>query len=106
MQKQILKQMQKKLQESIHKAQEELEAQVVEGTAGGGAVKVKVNGQQHVLGIQLEKSVVDPEAVDLLEDLILAAIKDGMEKAAQLADQKMGAITGGLKIPGMPNLFG
>jgi nucleoid-associated protein EbfC len=105
MQKQILKQMQKKLQDSINKAQEELEAQVVEGTSGGGAVKVKVNGQQQVLGIQLDKSVVDPENVELLEDLILTAIKDGMDKAGELANQKMGAINGGLKIPGMPNLF-
>lgn len=105
MQKQMLKQMQKKLQDSINKVQEELEAQVVEGSSGGGAVKVKVNGQQHVLGVQLDRSVVDPENVDLLEDLILTAIKDAMDKAGDLANNKMGAITGGLKIPGMPNLF-
>jgi len=105
MQKQMLKQMQKKLQDSINKVQEELEAQVVEGAAGGGAVKVRVNGQQQVLAVQLDKSVVDPENVELLEDLIVTAIKDGMDKASVLANERMGALTGGLKIPGMPNLF-
>ncbi|NDD29493.1 MAG: YbaB/EbfC family nucleoid-associated protein [Proteobacteria bacterium] len=105
MQKQILKQMQKKLQDSLQKVQEELEAQVVEGTAGGGSVRVKVNGQREVLGIQLDRSVVDPENVELLEDLVLTAIKDGLDKAGALANQKMGAVTGGLNIPGLPNLF-
>lgn len=105
MQKQILKQMQKKLQDSLQRVQDELEAQVIEGSAGAGAVKVKVNGQQQVLGIQLDKSVVDPENVELLEDLVLTAIKDAMDKAGELANSKMGAVTGGLKIPGMPNLF-
>lgn len=105
MQKQMLKQMQKKLQDSLQRVQDELEAQVVEGSAGGGAVKVKVNGQQQVLGIQLDKSVVDPENVELLEDLVLTAIKEAMDKAGAMANQKMGAVTGGLKIPGMPNLF-
>lgn len=105
MQKQILKQMQKKLQDSLQRVQDELEAQVIEGSAGGGAVKVKVNGQQQVLGVQLDKSVVDPENVELLEDLVLTAVKDAMDKASEMANKKMGAVTGGLKIPGMPNLF-
>lgn len=105
MQKQILKQMQKKLQDSLQRVQDELEAQVIEGSAGGGTVKVKVNGQQQVLGIQLDKSVVDPENVELLEDLVLTAVKDAMDKAGEMANKKMGAVTGGLKIPGMPNLF-
>lgn len=105
MQKQILKQMQKKLQDSLQRVQEELETQIVEGSAGSGSVKVKVNGQQQVLGIQLDRTVVDPENVELLEDLILTAIKDAMDKAGALANQKMGAVTGGLKIPGMPSFF-
>jgi DNA-binding YbaB/EbfC family protein len=105
MQKQILKQMQKKLQESITRVQDELNAQEVEGTAGGGAVKVRVNGQQQILGISLDPSVVDPEDVPLLEDLILTAVKDAMDKAQALAGEKMNALTGGLNIPGMPNLF-
>lgn len=105
MQKQILQQMQKKLQDSISKAQEELDAQVVEGSAGGGAVRVRVNGSQQVLAIKLDKSVVDAENIELLEDLIVTAFREAMDKANALAHQKMGAITGGLKIPGMPNLF-
>lgn len=105
MQKQFLKQMQKKLQESINKAQAELETQVIEGSAGGGTVKVQVNGQQHVLAVRLDRSVVDPDNVELLEDLIVTAIKDAMDKAGDMADKKMGSIAGGLKIPGMPNLF-
>lgn len=102
MQKQILKQMQKKLQESLTKVQDELASQVVEGTAGGGAVRVQANGQQQIVGIKLDPSVVDPEAVDLLEDLIMTACKDALEKSQSMAGEKMGALTSGLNIPGLP----
>lgn len=102
MQKPMLKQMQKKLQESISKVQEELESQVVEGTAGSGAVTVKINGQQQVLAVHIDKSVVDPENVDLLEDLVMTAFKDGLERASAIATRKMEALTGGLKLPGLP----
>ncbi len=102
MQKQILKQMQKKLQDSMSKMQDELATQTVEGTAGSGAVKVTANGQQQVTRIQLDPSVVDPEDVELLEDLILTAVKDALDKSQQVAAQKMSALTGGLNIPGLP----
>lgn len=102
MQKQILKQMQKKLQDSLVKVQDELASQVVEGTAGGGAVKVMANGQQEIVGVKLDPSVVDPENVELLEDLILTAAKEAIARSQQLAGQKMGALTGGLNIPGLP----
>jgi len=105
MQRQILKQMQRKLQESITRVQDELASQVVEGISGSGAVRVRVNGHREVLSVQLDKSVVDPESVDLLEDLILTAVKEAMQKAESLAGEKMQALTGGLQIPGMPNLF-
>lgn len=105
MQKQILKQMQKKLQDSLARVQEELAAQVVEGSAGGGKVRVEANGQQQIMAVHIDPSVVDPESVDLLEDLVVTAIKDAMDKASTLANQKMGAVTGNLGIPGLPNLF-
>lgn len=102
MQKQILKQMQRKLQESLTRVQEDLANQVVEGTAGGGAVVVKANGQQHIVGVKIDPSVVDPESVDLLEDLVLTACKDALEKSQALAGEKMGALTQGMNIPGLP----
>ena len=102
MQKQILKQMQKKLQESLVRVQDELATQVVEGVAGGGAVRVQANGQQQIVSVKLDASVVDPENVELLEDLILTACKDAIDKSQELAGQKMGALTGGLNIPGLP----
>lgn len=102
MQKQILKQMQKKLQESLSRVQDELATQTVEGTAGAGAVTVTANGQQQIVAVKLDPAVVDPEAVDLLEDLILTACKDAMDKAQALAGERMGALTAG--IPGMPKL--
>jgi DNA-binding YbaB/EbfC family protein len=105
MQKQILKQMQKKLQESIDKVQEELGSQIVEGSAGNGAVRVEVNGRQQIMGIHLDPKVVDPQAVDLLEDLIMTAVKDAMDKSQSLAGDRMSALTGSLNIPGMPKIF-
>ncbi|MBM3464800.1 MAG: YbaB/EbfC family nucleoid-associated protein [Armatimonadetes bacterium] len=102
MQKQILRQMQKKLQASLTKVQDELANEIVEASAGGGAVKVQANGQQQIVSIKLDASVVDPENVDLLEDLILTATKEALEKSNDLAGKRMGALTGGLNIPGLP----
>ena len=105
MQRQILKQMQRKLQDSITRVQDELASQVVEGVAGAGAVKIRVNGQREVVSVHLDKSVVDAEAVELLEDLVLTATREALNKAEALAGEKMQALTGGLQIPGMPNIF-
>ncbi len=110
MQRQQLKHMQRKLQDSLTRVQEELGAQEFEGVSGGGAVKVMVNGQQDIQSIRLDRSVVDPENVELLEDLIMTAIKDGTQKAGDAANQKVGAmnipgINNILNMPGFPKLF-
>jgi len=89
------------MQNRMMKIQEELEATVVEGTSGGGVVKAEVNGQRALQSIKIDPSAVDPEDVEMLEDLVVAAVQDAMEKASRLAEDKMGALTGGMKIPGL-----
>ncbi len=91
-------QMQKKMQQK----QEELESEEVEATAGGGAVKVVMNGNQELVDLQIDPEVVDPEEVEMLEDLILAATKQAMDKVQEMINDEMGDITGGMNIPGMP----
>jgi len=88
-------------QEMLAKAQQELAATNVEGTAGGGAVRVTMSGEQKVTGIAIEPDVVDPDDVEMLQDLIMAAIADASEKASELQSKSFGAITGGLNIPGL-----
>lgn len=90
-------QMQKRLLE----AQAALADEVVQGSAGGGMVTVEMNGHQKVLGVTIDPAVVDPEDVDLLQDLVLAALNEAQEKAQSLAAERVGAVTGGLKIPGL-----
>lgn len=89
------------MQNRMMKIQQELEEAVVEGTAGGGVVKVEVSGQREMKSIKIDPSAVDPEDVDMLEDLVLAAVQDAMEKATKLNEEKMSALTGGMKIPGL-----
>lgn len=89
------------MQNRMMKIQQELEETVVEGTAGGGVVKVEVNGQRAMQSIKIDPSAVDPEDVEMLEDLVVAAVQDAMERASKLAEDKMGALTGGMKIPGL-----
>ena len=88
-------------QEMLAKAQAELAATAVEGTAGGGAVRVTMSGEQKITGITLSPDVVDPEDVEMLQDLIMAAISDAADKASELQSQSFGAITGGLGLPGL-----
>ena len=88
-------------QEMLAKAQAELAATNVEGTAGGGAVRVTMSGEQKITGITLSPDVVDPDDVEMLQDLIMADISDASEKAAELQSQSFGAITGGLGLPGL-----
>jgi DNA-binding YbaB/EbfC family protein len=97
----IMKQVQK-MQAKMEEVQAELEDERVEGTAGGGMVKVVANGQQMVVEVKIEKEVVDPDDVEMLEDLIVAAVNQAQQKAQELAAEKMGGLTGGMKIPGMP----
>ena len=96
----MMKQFQQ-MQAKMEQIQAELEATEVEGTAGGGMVKVVVNGKMDVTSINIDPEVVDPDDVEMLQDLILAAISQAKEKARQLQQEKMGALTGGLNIPGL-----
>ncbi|XID92109.1 YbaB/EbfC family nucleoid-associated protein [Paenibacillaceae bacterium WGS1546] len=97
---QMMKQV-KKMQEQMLKAQEELGNKTVEGTAGGGVVSVTVNGHKKVLDIKIKPEAVDPEDVEMLQDLVLTAVNDAMTKADELANQDMSKYTGGMKIPGL-----
>lgn len=89
------------MQNKMAKIQEELEDTYVEGTAGGGVVTATANGQRALLSVKIDPSAVDPDDVEMLEDLILAAVQDAMEKASALAEDKMSALTGGMMIPGL-----
>ena len=90
-----------KLQAQLLKAQEELAILTVEGSSGGGAVKVIMNGQQQVQSVKISPEVVNPQEVEMLEDLVLSAVTDASAKAQEAASKKMGGLTGGLKIPGL-----
>ncbi len=97
-----LMQQAQKMQAGLARAQEELETLEVEGTAGGGAVKVTVNGHGDIMAVSISKDVVDPEETEMLEDLILSALKDGITKSKSAAAAKMNSITGGLgNLPGL-----
>ncbi len=97
---QLMKQAQK-MQKEMQKAQEELAAAQVEGISGGGMVKVTATGNQEITAISISPEIVDPEDVEMLEDLVLAAVKDALEQAQALANEKMGRATGGMNLPGM-----
>jgi DNA-binding YbaB/EbfC family protein len=96
----LLKQAQD-MQARMAKIQEELANKTVEGSAGGGMVRVTVNGQFNVTAVKIETSVVNVSEKEMLEDLILAATNDGVRKARELVSSEMSKITGGLKIPGL-----
>jgi nucleoid-associated protein EbfC len=97
---QLMKQV-KKMQEQMMKAQEELGSKKIEGTAGGGVVTVSVNGHKKLLDIKIKPEAVDPEDIEMLQDLVLTAVNDALTKADELANQDMGKYTGGMKIPGL-----
>jgi len=97
---QMMKQV-KKMQEQMMKAQEELGSKTVEGSAGGGVITVTVNGHKKLTNIVIKPEAVDPDDVEMLQDLVLAAVNDAMTKADELANQDMGKFTGGMKIPGL-----
>jgi DNA-binding YbaB/EbfC family protein len=89
------------MQARMAKIQEELASKTVEGSAGGGMVQVTVNGQFNVTAVKIEASVINAAEKDMLEDLVLAAVNDGVRKARDLVSSEMSKITGGLKIPGL-----
>ncbi len=96
----MMKQVQK-MQKDMEKAQAELEAKTYEATAGGGAVAVTMNGKKELTSLTLDKDVVDPDDIDMLQDLILVAVNDAIKQVEDEANQKMGQMTGGMNIPGL-----
>ena len=91
----------KKMQERIGQLQQELEAKTIEAQAGGGMVRVVVNGKFEIVSLKIEKEVINPEDIEMLQDLIVAAVNEGIRKAQAMASEEMAKITGGLGIPGM-----
>jgi nucleoid-associated protein EbfC len=89
------------LQAKMLRMQEELATRTVETSAGGGMISVVANGAQQIVAIRIEKEVVDPDDVEMLQDLILAAVNDALKKAQEMASAEMGKLTGGMKIPGL-----
>ena len=89
------------LQAKMAKAQQELSNLTLEASSGGGAVKVTINGQQEIQSIEISPEVVDPDDVEMLQDLILAAVREATTKSQEAAAQRLGGLTGGLKIPGL-----
>ena len=89
------------MQQDMARVQAELETATVEGSAGGGVVTATVTGKQELVSLVIDPSAVDPEDVEMLQDLVVAAVNDALKASTQLAEQKMGAVTAGLKIPGL-----
>jgi nucleoid-associated protein EbfC len=104
MQRQMMRKMQKQMQKSLEKMQEDLNNQVAEGTAGGGAVKIQLNGHHEVISVKISPEVVDPEEIDVLEDLITVAFRDAESKIQEKQAEAMSQLTGGLNLP--PGLLG
>lgn len=95
----MMKEMQK-MQKNMNKLQEELAETEIEGTAGGGVVKATVTGTNRLVSVEIDPEVVDPEGVEMLGDLVVAAVNDAMNKVSALSEEKMGAATKGMKLPG------
>ena len=89
------------LQAKMMKMQAELGEKTVETTAGGGMIKVVANGKQQIVSLEIEREVVDPEDVEMLQDLVLAAVNDALNKSQEMAQAEMGKLTGGMNIPGL-----
>jgi DNA-binding YbaB/EbfC family protein len=89
------------MQADMARAQAELEAMTIDGTAGGGAVTATVNGHGQIVSVAISKDVVDPDDLEMLQDLVTAAVSDAQTRAQQTAQEKMGRITGGMNIPGL-----
>lgn len=91
----------KKMQKEMEKAQEALKEKTVQGTAGGGVVTVTANGHKEILAITIKPEAVDPDDVEMLQDLVLTAVNDALKQVDELVAKDMGRFTGGLNIPGL-----
>lgn len=101
----LMKQAQK-MQAEMGKIQEESKKKTVEASAGGGMVVVFANGANEIISIKIEKDVVNPEDIDMLQDLVTAAVNEALRLAQQMVADDMGKLTGGMNIPGMGDMFG
>ena len=90
-----------KLQAQMTKMQEELEAREYEASAGGGMVTVKVNGKKELLGLEIKPEAVDPDDVEMLQHMVMAAVNEGLRIASETMEKEMGKLTGGMNIPGL-----
>ena len=89
------------MQQEMARVQAELETATRRGSAGGGVVRATVTGKQDLVGLVIDPAAVDPEDVEMLQDLVMAAVNEALRDARELAEQKMGAVTAGLRIPGL-----
>lgn len=96
----MIKQVQK-MQAEMARVQEELGKMTVEGSAGGGAVRVTATCHQEIVQVKIDPSAIDPEDIELLEDLVLTAVNEALKKGRETAAQEMEKITGGIKVPGL-----
>ena len=101
----LLKQAQQ-FQAKMAKLQEELGERTVEASAGGGMVAVVANGKQEILSVTIDREVIDPDEKEMLQDLIMAAVNDAMNKAKNMMQEEMGKLTHGLNLPNIPGLLG
>ena len=100
MNRNLLRQAQQ-MQARLAKAQEELENETVQASSGGGAVTVVATGKQSIESVTIDPGAVDPDDVEMLQDLVLTAVNEALAKSQQLASERIGSVTGGLKLPGM-----
>lgn len=96
----MVKQVQK-MQKKMMKMQDELAVETVESSAGGGMVTAVANGKQEIVSLKIEKEVVDPDDIEMLEDLVMAGINEALNKSQEMVKERMGKITGGMNIPGL-----
>jgi DNA-binding YbaB/EbfC family protein len=89
------------MQKKMAQMQEDLKTRTVEASSGGGMVTVTASGAREILSLSIDPAVVDPQDVDMLQDLVLAAVNEALKKATEMAEEEMGQLTGGMKIPGM-----
>lgn len=96
----------KQAQEKIARIQKELKTKVIEASAGGGMVTVKVNGEGQLLSLKIDPEVVDTKDVEMLEDLIISAVNEGLHQAKEIMSEELARVAGGLSIPGLSEMFG
>lgn len=98
--------MAQQMQSQMVQTQEELKELTLEATAGGGAVRVVITGAQEIRAVEIDRGAVDPDEVEMLQDLVMTAINDAISRSRQLAEERMAAVAGGVGLPGMPGLPG